>query len=70
MIERYTGKGPFAAVDPASLRDYVVHGFRETVDGVTLKTTGENEARTFEGIDLDAMDEKWMDWVESSKIKK
>lgn len=52
VIERYTGRGPFAAVDPAALRDYVVHGFRETGDGVTLKTTGENEARTFEGIDL------------------
>lgn len=53
VIERYAGKGPFAAVDPATLRDYVVHGFRETAEGVALKTTGENEARTFEGIDLD-----------------
>lgn len=53
VVERYTGRGPFAAVDPAALRDYVEHGFRSTADGVTLKTTGENEARTFEGLDLD-----------------
>lgn len=51
VVERYTGRGPFAAVDPEALRDYVVHGFRSTPDGVTLKTTGENEARTFEGLD-------------------
>jgi pimeloyl-ACP methyl ester carboxylesterase len=51
VIERYRAKGPFATVDPATLRDYVVHGFRETGEGVTLKTTGENEARTFEGAD-------------------
>ena len=51
-LERYTGRGPLAGVDPAALRDYVVHGFRETAGGVILKTTGENEARTFEGIDL------------------
>lgn len=56
VIERYTGKGPFVDVDPAALRDYVVHGFRTTADGVTLKTTGENEARTFEGIDLTIFD--------------
>lgn len=53
VMERYNGRGPFTNVDAAALRDYVVHGFRETDDGVTLKTTGENEARTFEGIDLD-----------------
>lgn len=52
VLERYTGRGPFAEVEPAALRDYVVHGFRPTDDGVTLKTTGEMEARTFEGIDL------------------
>ncbi len=52
VLERYAGKGPFSAVDPAALRDYVTHGFRATAEGVTLKTTGENEARTFEGIDL------------------
>lgn len=52
VIERYTGRFPFTNVDPAALRDYVMHGFRKTVDGVTLKTTGENEARTFEGIDV------------------
>ena len=53
VLERYTGRGPFADVDPAALRDYVVHGFRPEAGGVTLKTTGENEARTFEGLDLD-----------------
>jgi pimeloyl-ACP methyl ester carboxylesterase len=53
VIERYSGRFRFANVDPAALRDYVMHGFRKTGDGVTLKTTGENEARTFEGIDLD-----------------
>lgn len=52
-IERYTGRGPFADVDPEALRDYVVHGFRPTADGVTLKTPGEQEARTFEGVDLE-----------------
>ncbi|MDW3219817.1 MAG: alpha/beta hydrolase [Acidimicrobiales bacterium] len=51
IIERYASKPPFDAVDPAALRDYVVHGFRARDDGVTLKTTGENEARTFEGVD-------------------
>ncbi|MEZ5246374.1 MAG: alpha/beta hydrolase [Acidimicrobiales bacterium] len=56
VIERYTGKGPFAAVDPATLRDYVMYGFRETDEGVTLKTTGENEARTFEGAAHDLFD--------------
>jgi len=53
VIERYTGRGPFVDVDPTVLRDYVVHGFRETPDGVTLKTTGEMEGRTFDGIDLE-----------------
>ena len=52
-IAHYTGRGPFAAVTPEVLRDYVVHGFRPTNDGITLKCTGENEARTFEGVDLD-----------------
>lgn len=56
VLDRYRGKRPFAAVDPAALRDYVVHGFRESGSGVTLKTTGENEARTFEGIDLTVYD--------------
>jgi len=53
VIDRYTGRGPFTNVDAATLRDYVIHGFRETDGGVALKTTGENEARTFEGLDLD-----------------
>ncbi|MEM7142081.1 MAG: alpha/beta hydrolase [Actinomycetota bacterium] len=51
-IESYTGRGPFADWDPAVLRDYVEHGFRPTEHGVTLKTTPENEGRTFDGIDL------------------
>lgn len=50
-VGRYDGRGPFTAVDPVVLRDYVHDGFRETDRGVTLKTTPENEARTFEGID-------------------
>ncbi len=52
-IERYTGRPPFTRVTPRCLRDYVVHGFVGTGTGVTLKTTGESEARVFEGIDLD-----------------
>lgn len=52
VIERYASKPPFSSVDPAALRDYVVDGFRATPEGVTLKTTGENEARTFEGNDM------------------
>lgn len=51
VVERYASKPPFDRAHPAALRDYVEHGFRTTDEGVTLKTTGENEARTFEGID-------------------
>ena len=53
VMARYEGRGPFVDVDPDALRDYVTHGFRSAADGVTLKTTGENEARTFEGADLE-----------------
>lgn len=49
--EHLSGRGPFTNADPAALHDYVTHGFRETDEGVTLKTSGENEARTFEGVD-------------------
>jgi pimeloyl-ACP methyl ester carboxylesterase len=55
-IERFTGRGPFATVDARALRDYVVHGFRSDGDGITLKATGEMEARVFEGIDLELFD--------------
>ena len=55
-IERLTGRGPFAEVEPRMLRDYVEHGFRPTTEGVTLKSPGEMEARVFEGIDLQLFD--------------
>ncbi len=55
-IERLTGRGPFADVVPEALRDYVEHGFRPDGDGITLKSSGEVEARVFEGIDLDLFD--------------
>lgn len=57
VIDRYTGRPPFTDVDPHVLHDYVVHGFRSTASGVTLKTTGESEARVFEGIDLTVYDQ-------------
>ncbi len=49
--DRYASKPPFSGVAPEALRSYVVHGFRDTVDGVTLKCPGEQEARVFEGVD-------------------
>lgn len=55
-IDRYRGRGPFASVVPQVLRDYVEYGFRAEGDGITLKASGETEARVFEGIDLDLFD--------------
>lgn len=52
VIEHYRGRGPFTNLDDGVLADYVHHGFRATDSGVTLRTTGEMEARTFEGIDM------------------
>jgi pimeloyl-ACP methyl ester carboxylesterase len=52
-IDRLTGRGPFADVVPEALRDYVEYGFRSDGDGITLKASGEVEARVFEGIDLE-----------------
>lgn len=52
-IDRLTGRGPFAHVHPEMLRDYVEYGFRPSTEGITLKASGEMEARVFEGIDLD-----------------
>lgn len=52
VIDRYSSRPPFSAVDPDVLRDYVLDGFRPTDDGyVTLKCEPESEARTFEGVD-------------------
>ncbi len=55
-IARYLDRPPFTHVDPRVLHDYVIHGFRETDEGVTLKCTPEMEARVFEGIDLTVFD--------------
>lgn len=51
-MARYTDRPPFTDVDPRVLHDYVIHGFRPTAEGVTLKCAPETEARVFEGIDL------------------
>ena len=52
-IERYANAAPFAQVSRNVIRDYVVDGFFETDTGITLKTSGETEARLFEGVDLE-----------------
>ena len=52
-IERYAQAAPFARVSRDVIRDYVVDGFRETDTGITLKTSGETEARLFEAVDLE-----------------
>ena len=52
-IERYTQAAPFALVNRNVIRDYVIDGFFETDTGITLKTSGETEARLFEGVDLE-----------------
>ena len=52
-IERYSQAAPFALVSRNVIRDYVIHGFSETDTGITLKTSGETEARVFEGVDLE-----------------
>lgn len=52
-IERYSRAAPFALVSRNVIRDYVIHGFSETDTGITLKTSGETEARVFEGVDLE-----------------
>ncbi len=54
--EHYASKPPFSRVHPDALRAYVDHGFRDTDDGVTLKCTGEQEARVFEGVDTSIFD--------------
>jgi pimeloyl-ACP methyl ester carboxylesterase len=55
-MARFTDRPPFTHVDPRVLRDYVVHGFRETDRGVTLKCSPETEARVFDGVDLTLFD--------------
>ena len=52
-IERYAAAPPFAQVSREVISDYVMAGFVETDNGVTLKTPGETEARIFEGVDLE-----------------
>jgi pimeloyl-ACP methyl ester carboxylesterase len=53
----YASKPPLSALDPAALRAYVDHGFRDQPDGhsVTLKCLPEVEAATFDaGVRADA----------------
>lgn len=47
-IDNYASKPPMQFFDPEVLRLYVEHGFEPTADGVTLRCSGEHEARTFE----------------------
>ena len=56
VIKHYAGRHPFTNWADRAMRDYVHHGFVETESGVTLKCTGEQEARVFEGIDLTLFD--------------
>lgn len=56
-VERYTKAAPFALVSRSVIRDYVVDGFFETDSGITLKTSGETEARLFEGVDLELFEQ-------------
>lgn len=47
----YAAKPPLSSLDPAALRAYVDHGFRDAPEGggVVLKCSPETEAATFEG---------------------
>lgn len=56
-IERYAAAAPFAQVSRNVISDYVRDGFVETDTGVTLKTSGETEARLFEGVDLELFEQ-------------
>ncbi|MDE0067725.1 MAG: alpha/beta hydrolase [Acidimicrobiaceae bacterium] len=56
-IERYANAAPFAKVSRDVIGDYVYHGFVETDTGITLKTSGETEARVFEGADLELFEQ-------------
>ncbi len=48
-FDNYRSKPPFAAFDPAALRDYVEYGFVDAPDGsVTLACEREHEAAVFE----------------------
>lgn len=44
----YAAKPPLSGIDPASLRAYVDHGFRDEGDAVVLKCAPEVEAATFD----------------------
>jgi pimeloyl-ACP methyl ester carboxylesterase len=54
----YAAKPPLSSLDPAALRAYVDHGFRDDPgDGVVLKCTPEVEAATFDaGVHANAFD--------------
>lgn len=56
-IERYAATAPYAQVSRNVIKDYVMDGFFETDTGITLKTSGETEARVFEGIDLELFEQ-------------
>jgi len=56
-IERYASAAPFAQVSREVIGDYVYHGFVETDTGIALKTSGETEARVFEGVDLELFEQ-------------
>lgn len=47
-IANYASKPPLMSFTDEALRAYVEHGFRPTIDGVTLRCDPEHEARTFE----------------------
>ncbi|NBP49705.1 MAG: alpha/beta hydrolase [Actinobacteria bacterium] len=47
-LANYAAKPPMNAFDPAALRAYVAHGFRDDGDGVVLKCDPEHEAQTYE----------------------
>ena len=47
-LANFASKPPMAAFRRDALDAYVVHGFRHTDDGVTLKCNPEHEARTYE----------------------
>lgn len=48
VFERYMSRPPFGHCDPAMIRAYVDHGFKDLADGtVKLKCRGEDEAQVF-----------------------
>jgi pimeloyl-ACP methyl ester carboxylesterase len=47
-IDHFASKPPLMAFHRDALREYVLHGFAPSPDGVTLRCDPEHEARTFE----------------------